>query len=79
MTTIAETEASRLLADLRARYMAEPYDPARDITLADIMAALGTDSEDVARRAANAEVRAERMTKRTLSTRNGKRCYYRRK
>jgi hypothetical protein len=75
---MTETEATRLLADMRARYFVEPYDPARDVTITDIMAALGTESEDIARRRADAEVRAGRMTKRELATASGKRCYYRR-
>ena len=78
MTTIAQTDAMRLLADLAARYAAEPYDATRDITLAEFMAASGITSEDAARRALDAEIAAGQLTKRLLATGRG-RCYFYRK
>ena len=63
MTTIAQTDAARLLAELAERYGAEAYDPARDVTLRDVMAQLGM-TEHTARNLLEREVRAGRMTKR---------------
>jgi hypothetical protein len=58
---MTETEAARLLDDLRARYCAEPYDPARDVTLDDVMTALSL-TEHPARSLLEREVREGRMT-----------------
>ena len=52
-------------AELADRYRIEPYDPARDLTLRDVMTAL-TCTEDAARRYLAAEVKAHRLSVRKL-------------
>lgn len=58
---MTDSEATRLLADMRARYMPQPYDADQDITLADIMAEFGV-SDQTALRWAQAECAAGRLT-----------------
>lgn len=63
---MTETDAARILSDLAARYSSAPYDPAQDVTLRDIIAALGC-GESAARNYADKEVRAGRLTVRLVT------------
>lgn len=65
MTTITDTEAARILAELRDRYAVEPYDPAQDVTVRDVMDLLSVTEENAARYL-QAEVQAGRLTKRRV-------------
>lgn len=60
------SEAEQLLADLAAQYVdRDPYDPERDITVADVMAKYGV-GVDMARARLNALVAAGILTRRTV-------------
>lgn len=63
---MTETEATRILSDLAQRYGCEAYDPAQDITIHDIMAALRC-GEAAARNYADKEVRAGRLAVRLVT------------
>ena len=76
MTTIAQTDAAHLLADLRARYCVEPYDPTQDVTLYDVIAQLGI-TEHPARKLLEREVSAGRLTLRQTYVGNRKQNVYR--
>lgn len=75
---MTETEAAKLLADLRARYGVEPYDANRDLTIAQIMTLCGL-SEAQARKAVAEEVAAGRMTVRKATVNSVRANVYRRK
>lgn len=63
---MTETEAARILSDLAQRYGVAPYDPAQDVTLAQIAEELGVSAES-ARTILDKEVAAGRLTKRLVS------------
>lgn len=65
MTTIAQTAAERLLAELAERYGGQPFDPAQDFTLKQFMTALRL-AEHPARRILDAEVDAGRIAARRV-------------
>ena len=74
---MTDTEAMRLLADLKARYCAEEYDPTQDVTQRDITESLGL-TESQAETLIKQELAAGRMTKRQVKVGRSRVNVYRR-
>ena len=73
---MTDTQAARTLARMKAQYAPVPYDPALDVTIADIVAALGVKTNQ-AWEYLTAEVSAKRMTVRKCTIAGKSRNVYR--
>lgn len=67
---MTESDAARLLAELAAQYGEQPYDPDRDITVADVMRSQGI-SEDRARNQLEYGIEQGLLVKRKAQVKRG--------